>query len=518
MKRYNLFGLLFLLLFGACSYLDDYSQDLVVAKNVEHLDELMIGSCYFKSENLTSMASGEVAWFLNILDDDVNTVGVLNKRADEITNMNSSYFGYTTWQYEVGRSLNGSNLQADNGTWNALYQHINAVNVVLSELDNIDIPTDEEAIQATRIRGECHFLRAQFYFLLVNLYGNAYAPATAAQTLGVPLKLTAYVEHDKDKETQFTRATQAEVYAQIVSDLQQAIACFEAGEVSTYRKIYRANREAAQLLLSRAYLYMQDWENARTAAQDFLDMGVGLEPIGGELTGPFLNEDNSEILFSQGSQHLQNVLTANAPDFCVTAELYNLYDDNDYRKSFFQVRDSIALINKYEMDGEDVLSQRVSDIMPLRVAEGYLNMAEACAMLDDPEANTYLNTLRSNRIGGYETQTYSGEELISQIRDERLKELCFEGHRWFDLRRYTVNTKLPFRKSITHSFHVYNTGIVGIYLGTRVFRLEADEDRVWTFSIPQSVLEFDRVPMPNNERDAREPIEDSSNDEEEDNI
>ena len=39
-----------------------------------------------------------------------------------------------------------------------------------------------------------------------------------------------------------------------------------------------------------------------------------------------------------------------------------------------------------------------------------------------------------------------------------------------------------------------------------------------TFSIPQSVLEFDRVPMPNNERDAREPIEDSSNDEEEDNI
>ena len=193
MKRYNLFGLLFLLLFGACSYLDDYSQDLVVAKNVEHLDELMIGSCYFKSENLTSMASGEVAWFLNILDDDVNTVGVLNKRADEITNMNSSYFGYTTWQYEVGRSLNGSNLQADNGTWNALYQHINAVNVVLSELDNIDIPTDEEAIQATRIRGECHFLRAQFYFLLVNLYGNAYAPATAAQTLVNKFPLLAQI-------------------------------------------------------------------------------------------------------------------------------------------------------------------------------------------------------------------------------------------------------------------------------------------------------------------------------------
>ena len=41
------------------------------------------------------------------------------------------------------------------------------------------------------------------------------------------------------------------------------------------------------------------------------------------------------------------------------------------------------------------------------------------------------------RIGGYADQNYTGDELIGQVREERRKELCFEGHRWFDLRRTT---------------------------------------------------------------------------------
>ena len=101
------------------------------------------------------------------------------------------------------------------------------------------------------------------------------------------------------------------------------------------------------------------------------------------------------MLFSQSSQHLQNVLTAEAPDFCVSSDLYRLYDAaNDYRISFFQrvSSDSIALVNKFPMDSD--VSHRVSDVLMLRVAEGYLNMAEACAMLGDAGANTYLNALR----------------------------------------------------------------------------------------------------------------------------
>lgn len=507
MKRYNLFGLLFLLLFGACSYLDDYSQDLVVAKNVEHLDELMIGSCYFKSENLTSMASGEVAWFLNILDDDVNTVGVLNKRADEITNMNSSYFGYTTWQYEVGRSLNGSNLQADNGTWNALYQHINAVNVVLSELDNIDIPTDEEAIQATRIRGECHFLRAQFYFLLVNLYGNAYAPATATQTLGVPLKLTAYVEHDKDKNTQFERASVADVYAQIISDLDLALQYLNDGSAST--SLFRVSPSAAELLLSRVYLYMQDWENARIHAENVIKNNILLSYSSFGSEDYVISQDNAEVLFSQGSLNTKSNIQGIGGSFCVSKELYELYADDDYRKQLYftdlrhltggtvTLTDSLAL-NKYDRTLD---RSYVSDIFTLRTAEAYLNAAEAYAMQNDVSAALQLlNDFRRTRIQNYTDEVYGQQELVQEIRDERRKELCFEGHRWFDLRRYAVCEQFPFTKTIRRFFARYNEST---YLLTRIDIYELlPNDLAYTFQIPKAVLDFD-TGMGSNPREQR---------------
>lgn len=48
----------------------------------------------------------------------------------------------------------------------------------------------------------------------------------AATDLGVPLKLTYYVEHDKDKETQFERTPVAKVYEQIVKDLKESVDCF----------------------------------------------------------------------------------------------------------------------------------------------------------------------------------------------------------------------------------------------------------------------------------------------------
>lgn len=155
------------------------------------------------------------------------------------------------------------------------------------------------------------------------------------------------------------------------------------------------------------------------------------------------------------------------------------------------------------------VNHRVSDVLMLRVAEGYLNMAEACAMLGDAGANTYLNALRRMRIGGYADQNYTGDELIGQVREERRKELCFEGHRWFDLRRYSVCSQLPFRKQIVHPFHTYNDD--GGYTGTRVFVLKENETNVWTFLIPETTIDFDRIPMENNERDSREPLNENDN-------
>ena len=192
-----------LILLSSCgNFLDEYSQDLVVPKTVSDLNEVLLGNGYIPSSEIEYLRSGSIGWQLNILDDDINTVIAYNAVKGR-TEMDQVYYGYTTWQMEVGRNYTGDNLSGDNGNWDALYQRINSMNIILHELGNVSQNTEQEVKDAIRVQGECYFLRAQFYLMLVNLYAKAYDPDNAATEPGVPLKLTYYVEHDKEKETQF---------------------------------------------------------------------------------------------------------------------------------------------------------------------------------------------------------------------------------------------------------------------------------------------------------------------------
>ena len=89
---------------------------------------------------------------------------------------------------------------------------------------------------------------------------------------------------------------------------------------------------------------------------------------------------------------------------------------------------------------------------------------------------------------------------MNQIRTERRKELCFEGHRWFDLRRYAVNDLYPFKKQIVHVMNVVNGN--GNQSKTMTYILEED-DLAYTFALPKNVIEFDKVHMENNKRETR---------------
>ena len=69
-----------------------------------------------------------------------------------------------------------------------------------------------------------------------------------------------------------------------------------------------------------------------------------------------------------------------------------------------------------------------------------MNLAEGAALSNDPvTARAAINTLREHR---FTPETYTpmpeltGQDLVDYIRQERRLELCYEGFRWFDLRRY----------------------------------------------------------------------------------
>lgn len=517
--------------FVSCDdFLSEYSQDMVIAKTVTHLDEVLLGDVYIRSSAVSYGPSSGRCGFLNILDDDVNTakggtfVDASGNERPIFFNVNvwnfcvSPIFGYFAWQENVGINAQGTNIADDNVTWDDLYSRINKINVILDEIVDMPHETDEDDAAYYRVQGEAHFLRAQFYLILANLYGKPYSATDCEKNLCVPLKLTPYVEHDNDKETQFERATVKDVYNQIVDDLTKAEEFLTRSPQNPKNRLHRASAEAASLLLSRVYLYMQKWDLAEQKASLVLEspnfMLAGISTLGNGLD--FLNEDNPEIIFSQGPNYLpmagpgsnQYAFSALSGNFCVSSDLANIYDQiNDRRFSCFFGKaegDSLALENKYNTSTWGM--QRISDVFTLRMAEAYLNKMEACAMQSgkEAEANLLLNTLRAQRIDSYSDQTYSGEELVQQIRDERRKELCFEGHRWFDLRRYSVCTTYPFSKPIIHVFNEVNDK--GNPVKVRTYRLE-EHDLAYTFAIPTKVLSFDKVPMQSNPREKRMSLE-----------
>lgn len=118
-------------------------------------------------------------------------------------------------------------------------------------------------------------------------------------------------------------------------------------------------------------------------------------------------------------------------------------------------------------------------IVWIRSAEAYLNRAEARVLADAQDlegALEDLNELRRHRIANYTDVNYTDvETLLTEIRNERRKELCFEGHRWFDLRRYGM-------PSITRDFRTR--------LSTPLLRYTLKEkDPFYTLPIPKDIME-----------------------------
>lgn len=501
----NIIYALLLILFAGCkNFLEDYSQDMVVPQTVTDLDETLLGSGYIQSKEVKYLYNGDVVWFLHILDDDVNAV-MASSAQKGFQEMNPYYYGYFAWQYNVRIGYDATDQCDDSKMWNSLYEQINNVNIILDGLgdENIELKSEQDRLDAIRVEGECHFLRAQFYFALANVYGKPYNPADAADSLGVPIKLTPYVEHDESKDVQFERASIAENYEQIVRDLEASVDCFRRSPQT--RSFYRASEEAALLLLSRVYLYMQDWDNAKKIAGEFLEKRSELSSyLLLDSTAVAISEESAEVVFSQGSLSLENYFSGLGGDFCVSDDLYSLYDTTDSRRDVYFSRqintDSIALNRKYKMGTH---RSYVSDFWLLRTAEGYLNMAEACAMTGDADgASDYLYGLRRFRIRNCKKINYSAADVVEAVREERRKELCFEGHRWFDLRRYSVCREAPFKKTIDHVFAVYNWNARNLLKFGEVYTLEED-DPAYTFAIPKDELDFD-TGMPSNFRKSRE--------------
>lgn len=518
MKKYIILGLIIALTASCSNFLEEYSQDLAKVESYTDLDELLIGDGYWRPgryyvEGYSVIPENKFLVCLHLMTDELE---IFRKTKDVNYSLFEEYFGYITWQRQVGATYKGSTINAEDGDWNELYKRINVVNQIIDGIDDQSADKESDELEKIRIKGEAYFLRAIYYFTLVNMYAQPYDPATAESTPGIPVKRVPQIE-----DKQFESESLEDVYNYILDDLRIARECL--GQASVKNHPYRADIVAALLLTSRVHLYMQDWQNAYNYADSVIQRKGELEDLNARAatnTIDILNRSSVETIFSMGGHLLAPVAFATEgvdmfgtmnviPNFCISDELVNLYgeegDDNDLRRGFYirQVTpQSYELLYTPEwvfnkVNGPDLCTSgqyaEVGDFFLMRTPEAYLNAAEAAAQLGNSgEAIDLLRQLRSRRVKTDNAAYGNGSELIQFIRDERERELCLEGHRWFDLRRYMVDAQYPYSKSITHYYTDFNSEAdetTGSTLVTTVYTLEAN-DPAYTLALPKEVTDF----------------------------
>ena len=513
-----------------CSdFLEEYSQDLVYASSTTDLDEVLIGNGYMTCQ-MRANSSGNFIYypFLYVMDDDAN----LLLSQDETSTAQAVAYYYYTWNQDPLSAVQAAKSyvtdQETDESLEKLYSHIAYVNAIVNYVDEFPNDPIEDRM---RIRGECQFLRAQYYLILSNLYGWAYDVENEGMDLSVPLKKTEYVTDEY-----FSRATVGEVYNYILEDLLAANDNLRGVE---QKSIYRANQSAVQVLLSRVCLYMEDYDNViawcdsvlakeKYRLADLRTFNVTAENGTDERSYLYEEED---IIFTMG----------NDP---VVYELFRIEDYNYARNPFAGYSVSDDLLDEFRNDNEVQDLRRNAYFMQnynvrsrygvcknhntfvengnvyyrydmevytsvlIRTAEIYLNKAEAQAMKGDlAGAVATMQPLLDTRYAEGKEPVISSlgeKELVEFIRSERRKELCFEGQRWPDLKRYAVNSKYPYNEPIRHND--YNaTGVtsepelVGYYELGRY-----GEDDGWILAFPGSEITYNDGNLTNPVRPERD--------------
>lgn len=353
------------------------------------------------------------------------------------------------------------------GGWGLYYPMINDTNYIIAVIDGVDAPETER----NRIKGEMLFLRALAYHDLAKSYGYEPGREIDGWNHSVIIRTTPTLVVE-DAQTPRARATNVEVYQQIERDLLESIQLLDQFG-GTNR--FLGNRAAAEALLARVYLYWGRYADAVEFATRAME-----RPLGAVLASPaqapnIFNSTNTapnieaffevritSVDFAGAVNNALSALFTPAQwfDIVPSEELMAIYDptrdvrfraDNEGRiTGWYSNRRLLANGNLAPAQTHSIkFNQSVEgagtfiDNTPvLRFAEALLNRAEAHARLgQNGSALADLNQLRTNR--GLLAVDLSGEDLLEEILVERRRELAFEGHRWFDLKRLNRALEKP---------------------------------------------------------------------------
>jgi hypothetical protein len=341
-------------------------------------------------------------------------------------NSTGKYVSTYRWQYDPSSTT-------ITDAWAEFYIAIDRLNRVLAAADRIKISTADEVLR-DQYKGELLALRAYCHLELLRYFADKYESAAK----GVPFMSESKISYP-------ARDKFGDVITKINADLTAARALIPA----SFDDKTRITLNTVIAIQARTALYAKDWANAAVYAKEV----IAAEPLADRANFRSIwtpAKKNKEVLWRLSRTATDEDLAGDiyydtrkiilyVPSFA----LLSMFDkDNDVRfSSYIRVSPDAGgdnapyIVSKYEGDVEN--TPNLADMIPFRTGEMYLILAEALTENNDPSGGAdALNELRAARISGYTPEAFSGKDtLIRAVYAERFKELAFEGHRFFDLRR-----------------------------------------------------------------------------------
>jgi len=357
--------------------------------------------------------------------------------------------------------------------WRGPWPGILRSNIILQKVPGMNI---SESIK-NRVLGEAYFLRAHYYFILVRFFGD------------VPLTLKP-VEPGDDLRP--FRTPKAEIYNQIILDLNQAISLLPPKEQYSGNDVGRASKGSAVGMLAKVYLTLGEWQKVTDLCDQAKSLGYSLNANYGDNfssstensneslfeiqyvsdagMGFWNNENQSSWLSCFTGPRSSNMVAGGWGWNQPTQEFMDSYESGDVRKDVTLLYEGCPKFDgkdykkSYSMTGYNLRKFLVplsvissSDNSPLnfpvlRYADVLLMKAEALNELGrTTEAAAPLNEVRT-RAGLGNVTGLAKDAFRVKVLKERRMEMAFEGQRWFDLIRINNGQYgIDFLKSIGKS-------------------------------------------------------------------
>lgn len=233
-------------------------------------------------------------------------------------------------QSDIG-FINDFKATPDNGAIEAIWQHyyegISRANNVIYFVPDIDM----DITLRNRIVGEAKFLRAYYYFHLVNIFGK------------IPLKLEP-VFSVKDMNLPLSEVNL--IYTQIVTDLEDAALVLPEKYSS---ELGRATKGAALGLLAKVYLFQEDWTSTLAIVEDIDLLGYSLMNIYSQ-NFSVNYENNKESIFE--IQHL----SAQVPSL---GSFLNQYFSPSTLNGYYFNAPTKSFVDEFEVTANSIVDPRL---------------------------------------------------------------------------------------------------------------------------------------------------------------